>query len=744
MRSLITRLACCLLSCCTITITPLFAADDQILADFEGPDYGDWSLTGTAFGNKPARGTLPNQMPVSGYLGKGLVNTYFEGDGTTGTLTSPEFKIQHNYLTFLIGGGGQPHKTCINLLVKAKPVRTATGPNRDAGGSEELHSAHWDLSDLQGEMARIQIVDEATGGWGHINIDQIVLTDRSPPPPPQPAARDFLIASRYLLLPVKTGGPKRIGTLMLDNNELRRFEIELADGPPDWWAPLDVSRWKDKTLSLRIDKLPHNSSGLSQIRPSDKIEGDQPLYQEALRPQLHFSPRRGWTNDPNGLVHYRCQYHLFFQHNPYGWNWGNMHWGHAISRDLVHWEEVDEALYPDALGPMFSGSAVIDWDNTSGLGHKEPDGQTLPPMVLFYTAAGNPAVQCIAYSQDNGKTFIKYDKNPILKQITAGNRDPKVIWHPPTRQWIMVLYVELPPKEPIAPNTKPGPRHTIHFLTSKNLIDWTVTSIIEGYYECPDLFELPIEGQPDEKKWVLTAANSEYQIGSFDGKTFTPETEKLPGHRGRGFYAAQTYSNLPVTDGRRIQFGWLQAPSPGMPFNQSMSLPLELRLVSTSAGPRMTFTPARELDSLHAETTTATGFTLTPQAANPLDGWNSELADLTVIVSPEKASTLTLTLRGLPLVYHADRQELSFQGHKVQVPLIDGQLKLRVLVDRTATEIFAQNGQYYIPIPAIPAASNHIYALSIQGGSAAVQQLKWSRCNSCWLKPASNNPGKSK
>src|SRR5262249_46710322 len=207
----------------------------------------------------------------------------------------------------------------------------------------------------------------------------------------------------------------------------------------------------------------------------------------------------------------------------------------------------------------------------------------------IYTAAGNPTVQCVAYSLDNGKTFTKYTGNPVVKEITNGNRDPKVIWHEPTKQWVMVLYVCQRDK------------HTVHFLTSPNMKEWKVKSHIEGYFECPDLFELPLDGDAPKKKWILTAANHEYQVGSFDGTTFRPETPKLSGHRGKGFYAAQTYSDIPAKDGRRIQIGWLQAPSPGMPFNQAMSVPLDVKLVSTKDGARLTWNPVREVEALRSK-----------------------------------------------------------------------------------------------------------------------------------------------
>src|SRR5215469_9171856 len=444
------------LAICLLHVSPMRADDstnDIVFADFEGNDYGPWQASGTAFGSGPAKGTLGAQMPVSGFLGQGLVNSFLGGDGPTGKLTSPEFMIERKFIRFLIGGGGHEKQTCMNLLVEGKVVRDATGPNTQSGGSEQLEPAAWDVGDLVGKTARIEIVDQATGGWGHINVDHIVFTDRRPLGLMKRAARELVAEKPFLLFPVRTGAPKRNVKVSLGGHAERQFEIELADRDAEWWAPLDISAWRGKNLLVEVDKLAEDSQALAGLKQSDEAVTPGETYHEALRPQLHFSPRRGWLNDPNGLVFYEGKYHVFFQHNPYGWNWGNMHWGHAVGPDLIHWREVGEALYPDSLGPMFSGSAVVDWRNTSGFGR---DGK--PPLVLFYTAAGNPTVQCLAYSNDGGKTFTKYEQNPVVEQFTPGNRDPKIIWHEASRRWVMVLYVESADK-----------KHTIYFLTSPDL-----------------------------------------------------------------------------------------------------------------------------------------------------------------------------------------------------------------------------------------------------------------------------------
>jgi fructan beta-fructosidase len=696
------------------------APNDIVLADFEAANYGTWKAEGDAFGDSPARGTLPGQMHVDGFAGKGLVNSFRNGDRGTGTLTSPEFKIERRYLSFLIGGGGFAGETCLNLMIDGTVAKSATGPNTKPGGSEHLDLQHWDVAAFAGKTARLQIVDRATGGWGHINVDQIVLTDIEPPRILHGASRDLVAGKRWLHFPVKGGAPKRKVDVLANGKVVRFFDIELAPGEPEWWAPLDISAWSGNKLTIRADKLPSNSRGLESIRQADEFDRGESLYREKLRPQFHFSAKRGWVNDPNGLVFYRGEYHLFFQHNPYGWNWGNMHWGHAVSRDLIHWEEFGEALYPDEMGPMFSGSAVVDWKNTSGFG---TNGE--PPVVLFYTAAGNPTTQCLAYSTD-GRTFAKYERNPIIKEITSGNRDPKVIWHEPTQKWVMVLYVELP-----------GKKHTVHFFTSPNLREWTQSSILEGgidrdhyLFECPDFYELPVTGDPASKKWVISGANSEYAIGSFDGARFTPEASKLPGHRGRGFYAAQTFSDEPKN--RRIQIGWGQMPSPGMPFNQIQLFPCEQKLISTPEGPRLTWEPVAELASLRKRTQSSGAFKLDPSTSNKLDGFEAELVELRADFEPSPDAVVAFKVRGVSVEYDAGKQELRVGDHRAPAPLQQGRQRLIILLDRTSLEIFASYGLTYVPMPVIPKTDDRRCSLSATTGSADVTELAVSELSPAW------------
>jgi sucrose-6-phosphate hydrolase SacC (GH32 family) len=700
------------------------AADDVIVADFERDTHAPWTVTGEAFGSGPARGALPGQMHVDGFNGAGLVNSFNKGDDSTGSLTSPEFRIERKYLSFLIGGGMNAEKLALQLLVDGKAVRSATGPNDRPGGTEALAQGSWDVSELSGKSATLRIIDEAKGSWGHINVDHIMQTDvkpKGPPPLISNAERSLSASARYLHLPIKNGAPKRVVTLLVDGKVVVRNDIELADGTPDWWAPMEVSEWQGKPVTLRVDKFPENSTALSSIGQSDTIRNNDDLYREPLRGQFHFSPQRGWNNDPNGCVFYNGEYHLFFQHNPFGWGWGNMHWGHAVSKDLVHWQELGDKLLPDDMGPMFSGSAVVDWKNTSGFGK---DGK--PPLVLFYTAAGNPTVQGMAYSND-GRTFTKYAGNPIVKQITGGNRDPKVMWHEPMKRWVMVLYVGLD-----------GGRHTVHFFTSPNLRDWTLASFTEGIsgtpflYECPDFFELAVDGNAGVKKWVLLGADSRYAVGTFDGIRFTAEQTNLPGHRGRGFYAPQTFSDIPESDGRRLQIGWWQTETKGMPFNQSMTIPLELKLTQTEDGPRMTFTPVKELETLRTKTHRPDVKAMKPGDANPFDAIRAELVEVRVEFEPGDAKEVIFNIRDIMVEYDVAKQEISVAGHRAPAPLRGGKQRLVIYCDRTGAEVFASDGLCYVPMPFNTKPDNKRLYFETRGGTASVNSLEVHELRSAW------------
>jgi fructan beta-fructosidase len=392
------------------------------------------------------------------------------------------------------------------------------------------------------------------------------------------AERKIKITKQYLNFPISHDTERKPLTFTLNGRHNCTSVIRLAEGKPQYWVFQDVSLWKGKTLVLSGD---FSEKALQSITLSDTIVGQSMMYKEALRPQYHFTARRGWINDPNGLIYYNNRYHLFFQHNPYEREWENMHWGHAVSTDLLHWTELPLALHPDSIGTMFSGTAVIDYDNTLGL----PEKQKEPAMVAFYTANGEWQTQCMAYSTDEGLTWTKYKGNPVidshLKWQSHDTRDPKVFWYAPAKHWVMAV------------NERDG--NTIY--NSYDLKKWTEESHITGFWECPELFQIAVEGSPEETHWVMWGASGTYMIGQFDGKRFTPETNKLQNLFGSA-YAAQTFNNIPADDGRVIKMAWGRLSFGDMPFNGCMLLPQEQILKRTKQGLRLYSRPIAETENL--------------------------------------------------------------------------------------------------------------------------------------------------
>jgi fructan beta-fructosidase len=329
-------------------------------------------------------------------------------------------------------------------------------------------------------------------------------------------------------------------------------------------------------------------------------------YTELYRPQYHFSPETGWMNDPNGLVYYDGEYHLFYQYTPNESGIpGSKSWGHAVSNDLVCWEHLPVALSPDSLGDIFSGSAVVDWQNTSGL---QTGGEAVLVAIFTHSADGLQQ-QSIAYSNDRGRTWTKYSQNPVIPNPGLSDfRDPKVFWHAGTARWIMVLAA--------------GDR--VMLYTSPNLFDWRFSSQFGelegahgGVWECPDLFPLKVDGDPKSELWVLLVSvgggapnggsGTQYFVGSFDGKTFTnhlPPTEVNWIDYGMDNYAGVTYSDIPEQDGRRILVGWMNNwryadKIPTSPWRGAMTLPRALKLTMDPTGtPQLVSTPIQEFEKI--------------------------------------------------------------------------------------------------------------------------------------------------
>ena len=485
--------------------------------------------------------------------------------------------------------------------------------------------------------------------------------------------RTIKVSSKYMNIPISHTMDRKRLMFTAQGEDTLSVVVRIAEGTPDYWVFKDVSRYKGKRLELNYEG---SKKALENIVISDSIMGSSMMYKEENRPQFHFTTRRGWINDPNGLVFHNGLYHLYYQHNPFEREWENMTWGHATSPDLLHWTEHDDVLFPDRLGTMYSGSAVFDKQNTSGFGTKNN-----PPLVYAYTAdRSDREVQCIAYSLDGGMTLRKYEGNPVIdshdKWQTHDTRDPRLLWYEPGKHWVMVL------------NERDG--HSIY--TSHNLKEWTYQSHITGFWECPDLFELPVDGNPDNTRWVMYGASNTYMIGTFDGKTFVPQGGKYRFCTG-SIYAAQTISHTP--DGRRIQIGWGRVAHPGMPFNGMMLLPTELTLKTTNEGIRMISKPVKEVNSLLQNVLSSEGVLNAGAASRLMEslGYNDAMhLSFTLHLNHRTSAGISLAGRNI-LDYDSNFNTINGQYYSPQDPT-SMDLTADIYIDRTSIEVFIDDGLY--------------------------------------------------
>ncbi|MBN2594093.1 MAG: DUF4980 domain-containing protein [Sedimentisphaerales bacterium] len=537
----------------------------------------------------------------------------------------------------------------------------------------------------------------------------------------QGKTREFLLQKKYLNFPVKNGAEKRLIHLIIDDKIVREFEIELAPDEHDFWVFLDISDFMGKKAILWIDKCePVESRGFDSVYQSDTYIGQENVYKEKLRPQFHFTSKRGWNNDSNGMVYYDGEYHLFYQHNPYGWSWGNMTWGHAVSTDIIHWTELGDAIHPDRLGTIFSGSAVVDVNNTAGF--QTGDEKVI---VCIYTSAGGtnpmskdqPFTQSIAYSNDRGRTLRVYENNPVLGHINGGNRDPKVIWNTTTAQWVMVLYLD---------------DHEMGFFTSRDLKSWEFQSKIKCFHECPELFALPVDGDMGNEKWILYGGSGEYLVGRFDGKEFKSETDAIRFHYGNCFYASQTFTNIPKSDGRRIQIAWGRVNMPDMPFNQMMLFPVTLTLRTTDEGIRMFAEPVREIGKLHKKQQWKWKNKILKPGDNLLSDVSGELFHIRAKLKIGDIREISFIIRDIPVNYDVQKQQLSCLDKTCALKPVDDSIRLEILVDRTSIEIFGNDGRIYMPIGVILTGNKKSLEIFTKGGDTELKFLEVFELSSIW------------
>ncbi len=486
------------------------------------------------------------------------------------------------------------------------------------------------------------------------------------------------ITSKYLIVPVNRFVANKTVLLYDEDGKLVfDFDAHLDTVSTKELMYYNVERFRGMELTVAVVPEMDITFEQTDICP---VEG---VYDDPFRPAVHFSAARGWLNDPNGLVYHDGTYHLFFQHNPLGTGWGNMHWGHATSHDLLHWTEQDTALFPHEMGAPFSGSGIVDERNVSGL---SPDGKTL---LFYHTAAANRTrlsketndTQCLAYSTDGGKTFRLYENNPVLPWQTGYNRDPKVIWCEELGVYLLTLYMDA---------TKKMDENEYRFYESDDLLHWKYLQTLDlpDDNECPNIFLCDVENEPGEKRWVFAGAHDIYVVGHFDKTTrsfvIDSTSKKYFHHMGTQSYAAQTFSGTPD---RCVRMAWLSPYCADSPFNGFMGIPTELSLVKLNGEYYLRGLPVRELEGSVCREETYRGNTTALLA-------RKSACDITV-TAPRDSEDFTISLYGLTCEVKCRENKFVCGEKFIPLSVTGGDVKLRIIADTLTWEIFLDDGLVY-------------------------------------------------
>ena len=469
------------------------------------------------------------------------------------------------------------------------------------------------------------------------------------------------IAKKYLIFPVNTLSSKKEMFFKIGNETVYRLNIKLDNINPDFYAYIDMTRFIGEEVELSI--MPEMEIN---YRVSDTIDSEN-LYKEPYRPQIHFTPKSGWMNDPNGLIYSDGVYHMFFQYNPTEPNWDNMHWGHAVSTDLVHWEETDVALFPDSRGTMFSGSAVFDTKKMLGEN----------TIALFYTTT-TPFCQNMSYTDDNFKT-IKHSGKAVVEHIVACNRDPKVIFCDELECYIMALYLE---------------NDIYCIFTSKNLTDWKELQRIplNGDNECPDIF--PLTSKDGERKWILIGAHDRYLVGEFKNGKFTPVQSESSLNYGTSGYAGQTFSNL--ENGRIVRMVWDRWNiTTTFNFKGQMSVPMEMSLSKCNDTYYLKAMPVDEIKALYNVTKHHSTVTVSP--ANSFTDTLEDTAQLIKIKGTlPQEGTMNFKLFGRSIEFDFAKNIASIGQTTAPISLTGNEFDMTLIADRCSFELFSDDGKIVI------------------------------------------------
>ncbi len=560
-------------------------------------------------------------------------------------------------------------------------------------------------------------------------------------------------SGRYILLPVQETNDDASVSILVDGKPDRTINVRLAKTKVDYTVPFDLSPYKGRNVVLNIT----TSQNRATVREAKEdacwnnmsvTDSFPAANREKFRPAFHHTPVYGWMNDPNGMFYKDGVWHLYYQWNPYGSKWQNMTWGHSSSTDLINWQHHPAAIEPDGLGTVFSGSCAIDKDDTAGFGSDA--------VIALYTSAAASQVQSLAHSNNNGNTFEIYPGNPVIT-LESEARDPNMFWNEATGEWNLVLAHAL--------------EHEMLVFTSPDMKQWTLQSAFgkglgaqDGVWECPDLFELAVDGS-DQKKWVLICninpggpfggSATQYFIGEFDGKTFTPDRDadgNVPTKwmdYGKDHYATVSWSNAP--DNRRTVIGWMSnwqyaAEVPTMQYRSANTLPREIGLFRASDGEIYTScTPSPEIGALRGNASVKKRlFTAGKKSRTfALPEANGGICEITLEITPKKGVPVNLTLANeagnkVEMVYNPAESTFSFDRYQSgqtdfsqDFPAITtapaftdgGNLRLRIFIDRSSIEVFEQNGRFAMTNLVFPESPYTTLSVNAPAGNARIENL---------------------
>ncbi|MBR2292811.1 MAG: glycoside hydrolase family 32 protein [Clostridia bacterium] len=474
------------------------------------------------------------------------------------------------------------------------------------------------------------------------------------------------IRKKYLIFPVNTLSSYKKMTIALGEETRYTLNIRLDHFSPNFYAYIDVSQYTGKTITVSVDPKMEFSFSESDIMDIPS------LYKESYRPQVHFTAKNGWINDPNGLIYFDGKYHMFYQYNPCENKWNNMHWGHAVSTDMLHWEETDVALFPDKTGAMFSGCAIVDEKNLLGV----QKGDT--PTVLLYYTATTPFSQYLAYSTDALKTIRKYSDSPIIPHIVGSNRDPKVVFCEEWNAYAMALYLE---------------EDIYGIFRSDDLLRWELVQklSLSSDNECPDLF--PINADNGNRKWVFIGARDRYLIGEMKDGGFFPIQEAQSLHYGESAYAGQTFSGMP--NGRVVRIDWEKWRISPPNIRGQMSFPAELTLKEIDGVYYIHALPIKEIESLYDKNEWMENITVLRDIPKRISLDRAPYM-IKMNIEPAVSTQLALKIFGIDILFDKMENRVKLSDKSAPVTLTSNIWEIVLIVDRCSVELYLDGGKIYL------------------------------------------------